>query len=508
MNFRKPLLSGLFAVAALSLNAGCIEECVDRFDCAAKGENQICVDHRCVQGDPPVEEEGDAGETDAGEVDAGPPEDAGTEDAGGVDAGEEDAGMQDGGMVDAGPDCTPTNPSCTGPFRCTLPGNGDAGVCSALWIGVTEQENTTVAIDGGLELDGGVIDAGTQVETSYTAYIFPFNAPGGRLQLGSAATSTRYPRFSAAGDAVVYIEEPLSGPTELRRRAIPGTSDVKLTDADDAGTLDFTQLEYAPSTNVLWTKVGAMNTRDGIQYIPGTGGAVKTAIPQGAGYGDWISSQELVFGGGNLGRYSLADGGSRILHINDAVEPTVSPDGQRIAYLVPDPAISDVFATALWSIATDGGAPTAILPSTAPVGSNSDGGAAGSYGINPSWVGGSSQVAYVRVSYYRDAMGVATLCTPQDAICAGRGGQVIVFQTLDGNGAPTGAETVHGVGVQPSVSPDGAWLAYVITGGGGQSELHVVPINAAGAATDAGFTHTFPLLNTGGKDAKPRWQPK
>ncbi len=43
---------GLLALCALPLMvlSGCNPECVDRFDCRAKGTNFVCTNSKCVEG--------------------------------------------------------------------------------------------------------------------------------------------------------------------------------------------------------------------------------------------------------------------------------------------------------------------------------------------------------------------------------------------------------------------------------------------------------------------------
>lgn len=479
------VLVGVAASAVVS--QGCTAECEDRFDCRSEGAGFICVDGECVEGEPEPEE--DAGVTpDAGIEDAGTEEDAGVD----MDAGV-DAGMQ----MDAGTfgSCTTMDPTCTGPFRCDLTGalDGGTGSCVPLWIGVTQ------------DLDAGV----TPLQR---AVLVPFNQPGTTRPLGAASAQSRSPRFSGDGQAVVFVQAPTVGglgPVELLRHDLSANTDSVLTNSIDAGTVDFVQVEFDPTSRVLWTKVDAMGTRSGIQWIPGNGGAVQSATPQG-GYGDWFpDGMSLVYDFGGLQVRDVAGGTDTALtsDTNDT-QPKVSADGAWVLYLRENPSVSASFAQDLYVISAMGGTSQLVEAHMVPVGTAADGGTVGRYVTHPSW-GAGAQVAYVRVNYYLDAAGVPTLCEPTDPVCAGTAGQQILIQRLDGTtGAPMGMPVIHGPGVQPSLSPDGTYLAYVIRNVAGGSDLRVVPVDTAGNATDAGFSHSFPRLNTEEDLGTPRWQPK
>lgn len=106
-------LSALFAAIVIPLCSialtACQPECVDKYDCRAKGtagQAYACVDNQCVPATPEADAGVDAG-TDAGtETDGGTTEDAGTdagtETDGGLDGGETDGGTTDGGTTDGG----------------------------------------------------------------------------------------------------------------------------------------------------------------------------------------------------------------------------------------------------------------------------------------------------------------------------------------------------------------------------------------------------------------------
>lgn len=466
---RKLWLVAVLSCVAVLVNTGC-SECQQASDCAGKGENLICSENKCVssQGlDDGGTTKQDGGTTDAGQMDAGiPPMDAGMD--AGVIAGE----------------CTPGNPVCAGPFHCEL--SGDAGTCTPLLIALTQK------------LDGGE-----------KATVFPFNSSSTVTNLGTADANTRLPRFSGDGTRVSYVESS-SGTVLLREhRIFGGGMDLALVNAADAGTLDFVQIEYAPADKVLWTKVGPMDTKDGIQWVAGGGGGTVQNATMTGGYGDWSpSGNAFVFSNADLSIFTLASGTTTPLGAGESIEPQVSPDGNWIVFLRPNSAVTDVFSTAVRVISSSGGTPTTVLADTPAVGTIADGGTLGVFAENATWAR-NGQVVLVRVSWFRDASGSPMLCTPQDAICAGANGQEIVFQQLDSVGAPVGAPVVFGRGVQPSVSPDGSLLAYLLFNGQtGQDDLHVVPIDASGMATDAGFVHRFAGVSADARDGRPRWQPK
>src|SRR4051812_1546368 len=80
---------------------GCNPECVDRYDCRAKGASYLCVSNRCEPCDPAA---AGLGPNCFPLVDSGsPPVDAGAKPDAGVDAGKADAGPPDAGPPDSGP---------------------------------------------------------------------------------------------------------------------------------------------------------------------------------------------------------------------------------------------------------------------------------------------------------------------------------------------------------------------------------------------------------------------
>jgi hypothetical protein len=476
----KKLALLIVAAGAVALVAtGCKDECKDRFDC---GDNQICVNGDCVPAPPPG--------TDAG---PDPLPDAGT-----VDAGFEDAGTEDAGVVDAGPDCTPTNRTCTGPYWCELPGDGTDGTCRGLLVGVVQ-----------------LLDLGAGPNLSQ-ATLVQFDDPGRRITLGTAPEVTREPRFSADGERVAYVWEPGIGGTEapqVRQHLLLDGSEDVLANATDAGVVTFTQLEYAPSTNVVWTMVGPMNSRAGVQLVPGAGGAIRR-ISTGGGYPDPAADNDrIVFDDGVLKIYSLTAGTTNNLTAdpNDTL-PQFSPNASLVLYArpgAPGDAQFEPLSDEAWISPTAGGTPQQVEAHLPATGTSVDGGTVGSFVTFPTWAASNTRVVFVRVTYFFNADGDPQICEPTDPVCNGLQGQQIVFREVDATGAPVGDAVIFGNGIHPSVSPDGTQLAFIsrdpLTGG---SLLKVEPIGPDGTALGGGTTHVFPRLETVGDDSRPRWQPK
>ncbi len=150
---------------------------------------------------------------------------------------------------------------------------------------------------------------------------------------------------------------------------------------------------------------------------------------------------------------------------DNLVEPALSPDGRRLAYVRDTSG-----ARRLWWSAADGTAPAAAA--TAPWAGAIDGA--------PAWAPDGSRLAYMST----------------------RSGPVTVFVLDAGAGAgPTAASGAtpdpQSVTVEPAWSPDGRQMAVTSTRSGG-SELFVIDV-ASGIATQ--------LTRSGGTVGQPAWLP-
>jgi WD40-like Beta Propeller Repeat len=437
----------------------------------------------------------DPGPSGAGE-DAGHLTDAG-EDAG----SDTDAGAIDAGPLDAGPDCTGSNLHCTGPFRCNPDPDGGTGVCEALWIGLTQ------SVAGA---DGGTLSLATLVR---------FNDDGSSVTLGGPGEATREPRFSGDGSRVAFIAEPGvsgAGEPQLRQSGLPldGGFEVLATAADTGG-VNFLQLDYAPANAVAWTRViGETNSREGIQFVPGTGGAITQVSITGT-QPNWSPAEDrLAFTNAGVKVYLRSDG--TVVGVtsdpNDE-QPQFSPGGdwilfQRLAPNVADP--NHPFMRDLMVVPAAGGAPVLIEAYRLPTGTAANGGSPGTFVQFPIWGPTNGQIVYVRFNWFFDALGNATACEPTHPICGGLFSQQIVVAPFDPGAGTAGAPVIFGPGTQPSVSPDGTHLAYITGNGQGDLVLRIAPINPDGSAVEEGteFEHLFPGIVTTGPESRPRWQPR
>ncbi len=473
--------AGVAASAVAVLSAGCESKCTDTFDCQGQGPDFVCVDGACVRED----RESDAGSEDAGTTDGG--------EYGGTDAGE----------TDAGPDCTGSNLNCAGAFRCAPNPDGGTGACEALWVAVTQS-----------------IDA-----TMTQATLVRFNDETTRVTLGTGGDSTREPRFSGDGSRVAFVAEPADGGAgagtdggvlepQIRQAALPfdGSFEVLAT-ATDAGVGNFTQLAYEPANSIAWTRVmGEMNSREGIQYVPALGGAVRLVSATGT-QSDWFPDR-LAFTNSGVQVFALK-GGSIVTLTNDPndEQPSFSPSGdwllfQRLGPNVADP--NQPFTRDLYVMASAGGTPVPVETHTLPVGTVADGGTVGRFVQYPSWGETDGKLVYVRFNWFLDAAGNATACAPTHPICNGMPDQQILVVPFDGVAGTPGTPVSFGPGTQPSLSPDGTYLAYVTGNGLGQLVLRIAPVNPDGSPVEGGtvFEHAIPGVVTTGPESRPRWQPK
>ncbi|WP_375771840.1 hypothetical protein NR798_13405 [Archangium gephyra] len=508
----KRVVFGALVSALMMVATGCAEECVDRIDCRSKkgepgeGKEWVCRDNKCESQDSPSEPGADAGtEPDAGTgTDAGTEPDAGT----GTDAGTEpDAGTM---TLAEGAGCTATD-SCMAGLTCE--GATGARTCQPLHIAVTV--------------------AGTGATTD--AVVVRYKTPGSEPATGTSAATklsesttggSRFPRWNKDGTAVAFVQEGTGSTVALVTRNIPlaaGQVTELTTGANAGGTIDFRHLEWEPSASLAWstvTKAGSGEDISGISVIAGTGtGTVQTATTEGV-FPSWAADgNSFVYSVNSLGLNTkpLSGAGSAVTGpALTSEQPLHNKANGVLLYLDAKGATETIggVATPLTELFTFNPAATGTpAPQSVAAPSPTDIavplGQLNSFIANHTWAPDGTHVAYVRVYYFKPAVGEASLCSG-GTNCQGKQANVIYVRRIDANGAPQEAEMeLASVATLPSFSPDGQFIAY-LSGG----KLLVQRINPA--ATDAAslkvggvITHTWSGIQSNrGDDHRPRWQPR
>jgi hypothetical protein len=431
------------------------------------------------------------------QVDAG--SDAGMEMDAGTDAGTQtDAGTM---TVDEGGACTTSN-ECMAGLRCEL--SGDTKKCAQLHLAVTR----TVAT--------------SPTTTTLEAVVIRYKATTAPTKLSESLTNQNwYPRWNKDGTAVAFVEQvPVDGPT-LVSRSIPLTAGTTTlaTNAAAGGTEEFSHLEWAPSSNIAWTKkVGASTS--GIFYVAGTGGAVQTATTAG-GFPSWAADgNSFAFSLSTLGLKNKAIGGAETSVAGaptTAEQPLHNEANGVVLYLDPENRSAleiSGLSTPLMTLFTLN--PTAATPAPVKVADVSEdaipGGTLKSYIANPTWAPGGTHVAYVRTYYVQPTSGDPAVLCSGGTNCGGKQGNITYVQRVDATGAPVGSAFQFATeATLPSFSPDGHFIAY-LSGG----KLRVQQIDPA-ATEEVAFkvgvpiTHTWTsstLPSNRADDHRPRWQPR
>jgi Tol biopolymer transport system component len=464
----------------------------------------VCVDNRCERRTvtAPEQDAGtDAGmEMDAG-TDAGMEMDAGT-DAGmemdaGTDAGMEmDAGMDAGMNVEQGGACL-ESANCMAGLRCEQ--SGDTRKCEPLHVAVTT----------------GLSDGGTEaVAVRYNATA---NAP---FELSETDGMSRYPRWSANGNAVAFVEEQTAGSPVLVRRDLPLVPAQKQTLATGSAekTKDFRHLEWEPSGWLAWTQVAPNNSVSGISVVDGSSGNVQAGTNKG-GYPSWSADGQSFV-------YSIKTEGLRIHPLTGTETVAFSdPEAEQGLYnkannwllFLDNDGAEDTFGTdavplmKLKAVSADGGDAKLIADvSTQAI----TGGELKSFIANHTWAPVGTHAAYVRVYYFKPPTGSSILCGNTGALCPqGQAANVIFVQRINPvTGEPEGpAMELATEATLPSFSPDGHFIAYL---SGGKLVIQRINPEAADASTlkvDGGFfkhDKSGPVRSNMGDDHRPRWQPR
>ncbi|EAU63208.1 hypothetical protein STIAU_4109, partial [Stigmatella aurantiaca DW4/3-1] len=244
----------LLCSALLVVLSGCGDECKDPSDCTddkgspSEGKVWACESNKCVERDSSNPGPGDGGTGDAGPADGG---DGGPTDGGPTDGGDgSDGGPADAGMsVGKGGACT-SSVECMAGLRCEDATGGRT--CQSLHVAVTST--------------GAAGTQATAVRHDETT-----TAP---VALSESTETNRFPRWSADGSAVAFVEGAEGvGTSRLVSRTLPLTAgqSTVLTSGTAAETEDFPQLEWWPSRSLVWTKKSGAST-SGLWSVPGAGG--------------------------------------------------------------------------------------------------------------------------------------------------------------------------------------------------------------------------------------------
>ncbi|SEU35374.1 WD40-like Beta Propeller Repeat [Stigmatella erecta] len=487
----------LLCSALLVALTGCGDECKEPSDCTddkgspAEGKRWVCESNECVERDEDTPEPGPGdGGTDGGPTDGGPTDggDTGPGDGGTPDGG----GPADGGgmTVGKGGACT-ASMECMAGLRCE--GTAGARTCQALHVAVTS--------------------AGTAVTTQVTAVRHDDTTTAPAVLSEAAAEPSRYPRWNADGSAVAFVEGTEGvGTTRLVSRALPLTAGqtTVLTDGTAAGTEDFPQLEWWPSTSLVWTKRAGAST-SGLWTVPGAGGTATSLTGNGV-FPSWArNGTSLAYSTRADGVLTLAAAGAQPVVVAGGTggeQPFHNQANDWVLYAKENG--SDAVLGPLYEIFTLAPTGGTIHPIANKTSEPTSGGSVDSFIANPTWAPDGTWVAYVRTYFSKPSDGSASaLCGAVGASqCPGRDANVIFLQKVNPEtGAADGAavQLVTG-GTLPSFSPDGRFIAYVRA-----KRLQIQQINPAdGTAVGAVVTHALgtDVQTNRGDDNRPRWQPR
>jgi Tol biopolymer transport system component len=485
------LLCGALLVAL----TGCGDECKDPSDCIddkgspAEGKRWVCESNECAERDEEGPEPGPGdGGSDGGTGDAGTP-DGGEGPGDGGDGGPTDGGTGDAGMtVGKGGACT-ASMECMAGLRCE--GTAGARTCQALHVVVTS--------------------AGAAVSTQATAVRYD-DITAAPAVLSEASEPSRFPRWSADGSAVAFVEGLEGvGTARLVSRTLPLTAGQKtvLTDGTAAQTEDFLQLEWWPSTSLVWTKkIGASTS--GLWTVPGAGGAATSLTGNGV-FPSWArNGTSLVYSTRSDGLLMLAAAGQQAAQITGGAggeQPLHNQANDWVLYAKEngtDAALGPLFE--IFTIAPTGGTINPIANKTSEP---TSGGSVDSFIANQTWAPDGTWVGYVRTYFSKPSNGSSVLCGAQGATeCPNRDANVIYLQKVNpqtGAADGTPVQLVTG-GTLPSFSPDGRFVAYVRA-----KRLQIQQINPTdGSTVGSVITHAqgADVQTNRGDDHRPRWQPR
>ncbi|WP_041791864.1 TolB family protein [Stigmatella aurantiaca] len=482
----------LLCSALLVVLSGCGDECKDPSDCTddkgspSEGKVWACESNKCVERDSSNPGPGDGGTGDAGPADGG---DGGPTDGGPTDGGDgSDGGPADAGMsVGKGGACT-SSVECMAGLRCEDATGGRT--CQSLHVAVTST--------------GAAGTQATAVRHDETT-----TAP---VALSESTETNRFPRWSADGSAVAFVEGAEGvGTSRLVSRTLPLTAgqSTVLTSGTAAETEDFPQLEWWPSRSLVWTKKSGAST-SGLWSVPGAGGTAVALTASGV-FPSWASN------GTSLAYSTNAEGVMTLTPGQPAAAVTGGTGGEQPYHnqandwlLYAKANGSDAVIGPLYEIFTLSPTGGTINPIANTSSEPTSGGSVDSYIANQTWAPDGTWVAYVRTYFSNPSdASPSALCGAAGASqCPGRDANVIFLRKINPQtGAGDGPEVqfVSG-GTLPSFSPDGRFIAYVRA-----KRLQVQQINPAdGTAVGTAVQHSLgtDVQTNRGDDHRPRWQPR
>jgi hypothetical protein len=496
---RRGVAAVIAAAATALLASGCSVECRNRSDCEAKrgvspaGQQYVCVANKCQ-----LESTSDG---DAGLL---PPDAGGQPDAG---PGVPDAGP-DAGTVAKGELCR-TSVDCQAGLRCEA--GADAGTtCQAMRLAVT-------------------VDRGGN---SFVAATVRYDEPdAGAVVL---AEPGKWPRWNSAGNAVVLDTTSAAGGIQLVRREVVPTlgAPVVLTGSGAAGTLDFNHLEWGTGPVVAWTRSEPGDAGvivSGIFAIAPDGGGQPYQVTVNGGFPSFSrTGATIAYNNAGQGLLTAAvDGGTPNGRVVTGGEQGREPHYNRVndvliflrrrAAAVPGEPTEVRIATTgeiqplygLYAIPAAGGQATVLDDAPAPQGTAPVTG----YWISYHTVSNDGTlVAYTRTAYTGEALTTPPVVTlPTDA------NDIYVIRLDPVTGRPAAGSTpqllIPGA-VQPSISPDSRFIAYVA---GSQLAVQQIAVGTDGGTevmkVGDPIVHTSlgslgAVETAGDNDARPRWQPK